>query len=446
MLSVYTVNNEKLFNNFIRLLVLSSGIGSITDQYDTFIIGGSSASIMSSLKITVPEFGLLGSMTFIGGLFGALSFGLLSDRIGRKKTFVLTLLLFIIFEILAGLAPDYQLLLIFRFVVGYAIGADYVPSITMLSEFVHHNRRGSFFGLYFVIGLSGGLVSYIVAFLLLPLGALQWRILFLTGAIPPVIGLIVRSRLPESSRWYATKGKIEESKNVLKKIGLDENYVYQYEKYDKINKIKLIKPYIFGITIPLFLIVMLLNISPSGFAELTPIILTGLGISKSYSLLFTALTFVLPTIIGAFIAFKILDKLGRIKMLLIGSMGMGLSLVGMYFLIKHVIFLLITFSVGSLLISFYLPIIYSFATELYPTKIRGIGQGITISGIRSGGIIGLFGGSIILSTFKLGGLLIVYSLISFVAFLIILLWLGKKAETNNMSLEDIDKKFLVTDK
>lgn len=206
------------------------------------------------------------------------------------------------------------------------------------------------------------------------------------------------------------------------------------------NKYKLIKPYIMGITIPLFLIVMLLNIAPSGFAELTPIILSRLGISKSYSLLFTAITFVLPTIIGTIIAFKIIDKLGRIKMLLIGSLGMSLSLIGMYFLLNHIIILLITFSVGSLLIAFFLLIIYSFATELYPTKMRGIGQGITISGIRTGGIIGLFGGSIVLSTFKLGGLLIVYSLISFTAFLMILLWLGKKAETNDMSLEDIDKR------
>ena len=206
------------------------------------------------------------------------------------------------------------------------------------------------------------------------------------------------------------------------------------------NKYKLIKPYIMGITIPLFLIVMLLNIAPSGFAELTPIILSRLGISKSYSLLFTAITFVLPTIIGTIIAFKIIDKLGRIKMLLIGSLGMSLSLIGMYFLLNHIIILLITFSVGSLLIAFFLLIIYSFATELYPTKMRGIGQGITISGIRTGGIIGLFGGSIVLRTFKLGGLLIVYSLISFTAFLMILLWLGKKAETNDMSLEDIDKR------
>lgn len=439
------INNNKLFNSFTRLLILSAGIGSITDQYDTFVIGGASASIISSLKISIPEFGLLGAMTFIGGLFGALSFGFLSDKIGRKKTFTITLVLFIIFEILAALAPNYPSLLFFRFVVGYAIGADYVPSITMLSEFAENIRRGSFFGLYFAIGLSGGLVAYIVAFFLIPLGPLQWRILFLTGAIPPAIGLVVRTRLPESPRWYATKGDIKSAKKVLNNIGLDENYAYQYEKYHAVKQLKLIKPYIIAITIPLFLVVMLLNIAPSGFAELTPIILTGLGISKAYSLLFTALTFVLPTVIGCLVAFKIIDKLGRIKMLLLGTFGMGLSLIGMYLLIKNVIFLLIVFSAGSFLIAFFLPIIYSIATELYPTKIRGIGQGIAITGIRTGGIIGLFGGSIILSTYKLGGLLIVYSLISFIAFLIILLWLGKKAETNNTNLEDIDKKFINTE-
>ncbi|WP_061951161.1 MFS transporter [Acidiplasma cupricumulans] len=78
------IDSEK-FSKFFKALYVATAIGAFTDIFDTSVVGGTSASIITSLNITKPEFGFLGSMTFIGGLFGALSFGYLSDAFGRKK-------------------------------------------------------------------------------------------------------------------------------------------------------------------------------------------------------------------------------------------------------------------------------------------------------------------------------------------------------------------------
>ena len=437
------IYNIETFNKFIKLLYIATAIGAFTDIFDTSVIGGSSVSIIKSLGITKPEFGLLGSMTFVGGIFGALSFGFLSDSIGRKKTFVLTLTLFIIFEFLSGIAPNYLLLLFFRTIVGFAIGADYVPAITLLSEFVMPDKRGSSFGFFWIMANMGALFSYIIAFLLVPLGALQWRVLFIIGVIPPIIGLLIRTKIPETPRWYAIKGDIKNAENSLNEIGLNVNDVKNYVKFNE-KPGKLMKPYIFGVTIPLF-IIMLLNIPASGLLELTPLMLISLHISKSYTLLFTAAAWVTPVIIGNIIAFKLIDKLGRIKMLVIGSIGLGIALILMVIFSQYyfnIILMLVSMASGAILQSFYIPVIYSLSTELYPTKIRGIGEGISISGIRLAGIIGIFGGALLLTYYKISGMLIGYSLICFAAVFVVISWLGKKAETNKMVLEDIDKRFI----
>lgn len=436
--------DKKLFGKFIRLLYIATAIGAFTDIFDTSVVGGASASIITSLKITTPEFGLLGSMTFVGGLIGAISFGFLSDRIGRKKSFMVTLVLFIIFELLSGLAPNYDSLLVFRVIVGFAIGADYVPAITLLSEFVEPDKRGSSFDFFWIIANIGALVAYIIAFVLVPLGDLQWRVLFILGVIPPAIGLIIRTKLPETPRWLVVHNKMHEAELAVDEIGLSRDNLPKYNKFIEPEK-KLMKPYIFGVTIPLF-IVMLLNIPASGLLELTPVLLGSLHIAKSNALLFTAGAWVTPVIIGNIAAFKLMDILGRIKMIVIGAVGLGLALISMVIFSSAAYFniplMLLSLALGGFLQSFYIPVIYSLSTELYPTEIRGIGQGISVGGIRVAGIIGIFGGALLLTYYKVPGMLLTYAAICFGATLVTVFWMGKKTETNRKELEEITTTFV----
>ncbi|OWP56682.1 MAG: hypothetical protein B2I17_04590 [Thermoplasmatales archaeon B_DKE] len=438
------IYDMKKYNAFMKILVASIGIGAFTDLYDTAIVGGSSSSLIPALHLTSAQFGLFAASTFIGGAIGALSFGLISDKIGRKETFLVTLIIFAVGELLISMVQNFPELLTLRLIVGFGIGADYPPAITMLSEYVDKDKRGKMLVLFWIIFGIGGIVSDLVAYALLPLGALQWRLLFITGAIPPIIGIFMRRRIPEAPRWLAGKGRIQDALESLSRVGLKgelSTYVTKSERTK--SSAKLFKPYILGIAIPLFLITFLLNVPLSGFAALTPYLLSGLKISSGYSLLFSATAFFGAETLGAVIAYPLSDRIGRIPMLLIGSIVTGVSilLMSLFAHASTAVILISLLTVAGVFSYFYVPVIYSIATELYPTKIRGTAQGLNIFSVRLAGIFGTFGGTYILTVYLLRGLLIIYGSFAIIAFVISILWLGIKAETSRKELETISEKF-----
>jgi len=439
------ITDEKRYNNFLKVLYLAIGLGAFTDLYDTAIVGGASVTLIPSLHLTSSQFGLFAASTFIGGAIGAYSFGLIADRIGRKKTFIITLAIFAIGELLISLVTNYYELLALRLLVGFGIGSDYPPAISMLSEYIDKERRGKALVLFWIIFGLGGIASDLVAYSLLPFGDLQWRLLFITGAIPPIIALFVRRRIPESARWLTLKGRIQEALNSLALEGIQDDVTRYITKAERTTRssIQLFKPYLLGITVPLFLLTFFLNIPLSGFAALTPYILHGLKISPAYSLIFSAFAFFGAETLGAVISYPLIDRIGRIPMLIIGSGVTGVSVILMSLFAKAsmAVILLLLLTIAGIFSYFYVPVIYSLATELYPTTIRGHGEGLNIFAVRLSGIVSLYGGTLILAIYHASGLFIIYGTIAIIGFLISWLWLGKKAEAARKELEEIAEKF-----
>ncbi len=438
------IYDKDKYNKFIKILIVAIGLGAFTDLYDTAIVGGASSTLIPALHLTSSQFGLFAASTFIGGAAGAISFGPISDWIGRKRTFLITLIIFAVGELMISIVMNYNELLLLRLLVGFGIGADYPPAITMLSEYVDKDRRGKLLVLFWIIFGVGGITSDLVAYGLLPFGALQWRLLFITGAIPPIIGVFIRRKIPESARWLAEKGRKQDAMDSLSNMGIKddvERYVIKSEQTYSIAK--LFKPYILGITIPLFLITFLLNVPLSGFAALTPYILAGLSIKPGFSLIFSAFAFFGAETLGAVIAYPLYDRIGRIPMLLIGSAvtGVCIILMSVFTHASTAFILLALLATAGVFSYFYVPVIYSLATELYPTKIRGSAEGINILSVRLAGIFGTFGGTIIISAYLVSGLLIIYGILALVAFVISLVWLGRKAETAKTDLETIANRF-----
>ncbi len=446
------ISDQVTYKKFRTLLLIAVGLGAFTDLFDTVIVGGGSASYIHTFHLSSPQFGLFAAMTFIGGAIGAISFGPISDRIGRRRTFFITLVIFIIGEILTASSVNYLESIIFRMIVGFGIGSDYPPAISMLSEYLDPETRGKYLVNFWIIFGIGGLASYFVAFLLLPLGLLQWRVLFLVGAVPPAIGLLFRIRLPESYRWMYSKGNIEGAKNSLARTGLEPESTISLMSMDKGNKVKkkllLFRPYIAYVLIPLFIITFLLNVPLSGFASLSPLLLSTLHVPTADTLIFSALAFQGTETLGAVIAFPLFNKLGRWRMLLIGSIVTGVSVILMGFFAhpSDIVYLLIFLSLAGVFSYFYVPVIYSAATELYPTSIRGTGEGINIFAVRTAGIMGTFGGTYFLVTIGLSKMLYLYGILAIISFLIALVWIGKRVETANKELEDVSNSFLTSDK
>lgn len=418
-------------------------MGGFTDLYDTAIVGGASLTLIKSLNLTSAEFGLFGASTIIGGAVGAFSFGLISDKIGRKRTFVITLLIFIMSELLISAVTNFAELLALRLLVGFGIGADYPPALTMLSEYSSKAERGKYLIKFLIVFSLGGMLSYFVATALLPFGLLQWRLLFLTGAVPPIIALILRRKLPESPKWYATKGMIDKAKSAMEEMGLIPDISQFTKREQEIVDSKLFRIFL-PLLISIFFVNMLLNLPLSGLVALNPILLSALKIPANLDLIFSGLAFLGSQSIGAVLAYPLYDKVGRINMLLIGSAITGGSLITMSFLASpsYASYLIVLLAVAGVFASFYLPVIYSLSTEIFPTKIRGTSQGMGILAIRIAGIIGIFGGSLITAAYGTHGLLLVYGIINFIALLIALFTLHGKIRVEGRELEDISDEIV----
>ncbi|MEM0159051.1 MAG: MFS transporter, partial [Thermoplasmataceae archaeon] len=196
-----------------------SAAGVFLDGYDISIIGVA-LTIISSIQayayVNNPlGKGLMAASTTIGMLFGAIIFGYITDIRGRKFMYLWDMVIFIIFTALISFASfNFDSLFIFRLILGIAIGADYAISTTIISEFAPVKSRGKLLAVNVSAWWIGSAVAYTVGYLLLPFGTEAWRYMFAIGIIPAALVLIFRFSVPESARWLAHVGKLQESKEV----------------------------------------------------------------------------------------------------------------------------------------------------------------------------------------------------------------------------------------
>jgi MFS family permease len=166
-----------------------------------------------ALHMDAGQVGLTGTIYLVGQVVGALVFGRLTDRLGRKKLFIITLAIYLLGSGIAGLAPNMEFLWVFRFVAGLGIGGEYTAINSAIDELIPSRYRGrvdiAVNGTYWAGALLGATANI---WLLTPerIGW-GWRVGFFIG---PVLGLIIiylRRHIPESPRWLLTHGHAEEA-------------------------------------------------------------------------------------------------------------------------------------------------------------------------------------------------------------------------------------------
>jgi len=162
--------------------------------------------------------GLLVSIGYLGMFVGALSCGILADRVGRKRTLLFTISTMAVFTALNSVAPDPATMALLRFLAGIGLGGSLPQPGVYVSEYVPAKYRGRFLGLVETAWVYGALLSLIFPFLLLP--AYGWRITFLVALIPLFLVPVVAFLAPESLRFLQQKGKAAEAVALLKRHNL----------------------------------------------------------------------------------------------------------------------------------------------------------------------------------------------------------------------------------
>ena len=207
-------NQARLTSNQ-RRIILAAILGDMLEFFDYFLIGFVVAFIAGPWKLTFGQSAIILLASGFGAIFGAVFYGWLADKIGRRKTFILTVANFSLATGALALTPEgaWVFLAIFRFIIGFGTGGLYCVDLPLVQEFVPSSKRG----------LVGGLVTASV-----PLGILigaflgatatpyvGWRGLFAIGVVPGLLTILIRAWVPESPRWLIRMGRFEQARDSL---------------------------------------------------------------------------------------------------------------------------------------------------------------------------------------------------------------------------------------
>ena len=198
-----------------RRIVVAAILGDMLEFFDYFLIGFVLAFIVGPWQLSFGQSAIILLSSGIGAILGAVIWGRLADRIGRRAVFIGTVLNFSLATGILALTPDHGwiFLTIFRFFVGFGVGGLYCVDLPLVQEFVPASRRSFIGGLVTAFIPIGVMIGSILGAFLAPV--IGWRGLFACGLVPAALTLLIRAWVPESPRWLVRMGRPEEARRSL---------------------------------------------------------------------------------------------------------------------------------------------------------------------------------------------------------------------------------------
>ena len=396
--------------NFGYLIFLSvvAALGGFLFGYDTAVISGTIAQVTQLFQLDALQQGWYVGCALVGSIVGVLFAGILSDKLGRKLTMVISAVLFSTSALGCALSADFTQLVIYRIIGGVGIGVVSIVSPLYISEVAVAQYRGRLVSLYQLAVTVGFLGAYLVNYQLLAWAESGtqlsvdwlnkvfitevWRGMLGMETLPAILFFIIIFFIPESPRWLIVRGKELKAVNILEKI------------YDSITEAKsqlketksvltsetrsewslLMKPGIFkAVIIGVCIAILGQFMGVNAVLYYGPSIFENAGLSGGDSLFYQVLVGLVNTLTTV-LALVIIDKVGRKKLVYYGVSGMVVSLIliGLYFLFGD------SLGVSSLfLLIFFLfyvfccavsicAVVFVLLSEMYPTKVRGLAMSI----------------------------------------------------------------------
>ncbi|PEF08018.1 MFS transporter [Bacillus thuringiensis] len=345
-----------------RKLLGIAGLGWLFDAMDVGMLSFVMVALQKDWGLTSQEMGWIGSINSIGMAVGALIFGILSDKIGRKSVFIITLLLFSIGSGLTALTTTLAMFLVLRFVIGMGLGGELPVASTLVSESVEAHERGKIVVLLESFWAGGWLIAALISYFVIP--KYGWEIAMVLSAVPALYALYLRWNLPDSPRFQ----KVEKRPSVIENI--KSVWSGEYRKA----------------TIMLWILWFCVVFSYYGMFLWLPsvMVLKGFSLIKSFQYVLIMTLVQLP---GYFTAAWFIERLGRKFVLVTYLIGTACS--AYLFGVADSLTVLI---VAGMLLSFFnlgaWGALYAYTPEQYPTVIRGTGAGMAAAFGRIGGILG----------------------------------------------------------
>ncbi|MFT4061938.1 MAG: sugar porter family MFS transporter [Edaphocola sp.] len=374
------MNNKK-----ILVWSFAVALGGFLFGFDTAVISGAEQSIQQYWHLDTMAHGLTISIALIGTVLGSLMGSYPSDKFGRKATLVLIGFLYFASSLGTALTPNWYVFLFFRFIGGIGVGASSVAAPVYISEISPPESRGKLVGMFQFNVVFGILLSYVSNYFIGQGGAESWRWMLGIQALPSLLFLAMLAYIPESPRWLILKkNKVAEATEIFKVISPDgypqllasvSEHAQQSNKatesiFSKKYKVPVILAVLFAVFNQVSGINAIIYYAPRIFE------MAGLGHNSA---LLSSAGIGLVNFIFTLLAINVIDKVGRKTLMLIGSVGLIVTLgtvAGAFFtqniggrtvilcLLVYIAFF--AFSQGA--------VIWVFISEIFPNQIRAKGQ------------------------------------------------------------------------
>jgi len=429
-------------------------MGGFFEYYDLFFTAYIAPGLVRSGILTATTGGLFGTTgvaTFVAALFsglfvGTAVFSFVADRFGRRTIFTFSLLWYSAATITMAFQQHALGLNVWRFVAGIGVGVELVTIDTYLSELVPKGLRGRTFAYSQTMQFCAVPLVAFLAWRLVPISPLGfdgWRWVALIGAAGAVLVWWIRLRVPESPRWLAQRGRVDEADRIL--TALEERAVA--ETGSELPQPEALEPEPsrgrFGElwalayrrrTVMLVLFNVFQTVGYYGFSNWVPTLLIARGIGITNSLRYTFIIAIAAPI-GPFIAAALADKFER-KWQITAS-AFAIALFGVLFGQVTTAALLMGFGVlltlSNNILSF---TFHAYQAELYPTRIRALAVGFVYSWSRLSVVFSSFIISFVLERLGVPG---VFAFIAGSMLLVMLIVALLGPRTNNLALEEISQ-------
>ncbi|KAF0236758.1 MAG: hypothetical protein FD181_2528 [Prolixibacteraceae bacterium] len=434
---------------YLLTITLVTALGGLLFGFDISVISGTIPFLQEVFNLTETMKGWVVSSALIGCIIGASFAGRLGDKFGRKKVLLVTSILFAVSAIGSGVANSIPTFVMYRILGGLAVGGASVLAPMYIAEVSPAHLRGrmvSINQLTIVFGIS---LAYYSNYFLLQIGENAWRWMFAAEVVPSLLFFFALFIVPESPRWLVARNRENEAYQVLKKVAGTGFARFELSEIkaslagnEKRGTLKQLfkKKYSFILFLGVFLAVfqqwsginVIFFYAPDIFAK------ANLGVDAA---LFQTTLIGLMNIVFTILAMRVIDKIGRKLLMLIGAAGMAVCYLVIGFLFstgRTEDWLLLTFIIITpAFFAFGLgPTVWVVLSEIFPNKIRGAAMSVATFSLWVACYLLTLTFPVFVELFNASNTFWLYAVICIIGFLVILKYLP---ETKGISLEQLEK-------
>src|SRR5919205_2806641 len=378
-----------------KLVYFFGALGGLLFGYDTGVISGAILFISQELKTTPFLEGLIVASLLLGAAVGAGSAGPLSDRLGRRNLILIAAVTFAVGAIGAALSPSVAVLILFRIVLGLAVGAAALTVPLYLSELAPTEIRGAITSLNQLMITVGILAAYLVNAALASSGA--WRVMLGAAVVPSLILLVGMLFMPETPRYLVSTGEEDDARNVLDRVRSDGEVDRELREIHEVEDqegghglreltAKWVRP---ALLVAIGLAVFQQFIGINTIIYYAPTTLTQVGYGSASAIYANIIIGVLNVAMTV-VAIKIIDRVGRKPMLLAGLVGMvtSLAVLGLSGMLMakptapgDPAAIITLICLAGFIVSFaatWGPVVWVMLPEVLPLNVRGTAMGVAI--------------------------------------------------------------------